>query len=245
VTRTRPTDRLDQLVEHATRVFTALGYRRTQMADIAREMGVAPGTLYLYVESKEALFDFVVQRALADESATAHPRPAPAGETSPPALPIPAPPPGATLEQVRRRLAWASSLPQLDAALARQEGIEPRAELEGIVRELYETNHRYRRAKRLIAASALDWPELAAIYYVEIRRDVIRRLARYLETRIEQRWLRPVPDAATATRLILETVAWFARHRYGAPDSEMIRDDVARETVVHVLVNAFCLEGSP
>jgi AcrR family transcriptional regulator len=245
------------------------------MADIAREMGVAPGTLYLYVESKEALFDLVVQRALDHESAPplasvsgpAHPRrsgrlasatrlggpagtpscprPAPAGETSPPALPIPTPPPGATLEQVRRRLAWASSLPQLDAALARQEGIEPRAELEGIVRELYETNHRYRRAKRLIAASALDWPELAAIYYIEIRRDVIRRLARYLETRIEQRWLRPVPDAATAARLILETVAWFARHRYGAPDSEMIRDDVALETVVHVLVNAFCLEGPP
>ncbi len=230
-------------MEHATRVFCAQGYRRTQMADVAREMGVASGTLYLYVESKEALFDLVVHRALDDE------RPqgdgAPAGETSAPALPIPTPPPGATLEQVRRRLARASSLPRLDEALAREEEIEPRAELEGIVGELYETNQRYRHVKRLIAASALDWPELAAIYYVEIRRDVIRRLTQYLERRIEERRLRPVPDAATAARLILETVAWFARHRYGDPDSAMIRDDVARETVLHVLVNAFCPEGPP
>jgi AcrR family transcriptional regulator len=152
---------------------------------------------------------------------------------------------GATLEQVRERLAEANALPQLDAALERHDGVDPRAELEAIVRELYAASGPYRRAKNLIAASARDWPDLAAIYYVEIRRDVIRRLTRYLERRIAQKRLRPVPDAATAARLILETVAWFARHRYGAPDSAMIRDDVAQETVVHVLVSAFCPDGAP
>jgi AcrR family transcriptional regulator len=234
VARTRPADRLDQLIECATRVFTAQGYRRTQMADIAREMGVAPGTLYLYVESKEALFDLVVQRTLQESEAI-----------PPPALPIPAPPPGATLAKVRERLAQASSLPQLDAALSRHDGIEPRAELEAIVRELYAANSRYRCAKNLLAASARDWPDLAAIYYVEIRRDVIGRLTRYLERRIAQKRLRPVPDVATAARLIAETVTWFARHRYGAPDSAMIRDDAAQETVVHVLVSAFCPDSAP
>jgi AcrR family transcriptional regulator len=235
VTRKRPADRLDQLIECATQVFTAQGYRRTQMADIARTMGVAPGTLYLYVESKEALFDLVVQRTLLRENEA----------PPPPTLPIPTPPIGATLDKLRERLAEANALPQLDAALERDDGIEPRAELEAIVRELYAANSRYRRAKNLIAASARDWPDLAAIYYVEIRRDVIRRLTRYLERRIAQKRLRPVPDVATAARLIAETVTWFARHRYGAPDSAMIRDDAAQETVVHVLVSAFCPDSAP
>src|SRR5437773_2024759 len=64
--RTRPVTRIDELADTAARVFTTRGYRRTQMADVARAVGLAPGTLYLYVASKEALFDLVVQRAFRD-----------------------------------------------------------------------------------------------------------------------------------------------------------------------------------
>ena len=52
-----------QLLDSATRVFIARGYRRTQMADVAREMGVSAGALYGYVESKEALFHLLIDRA--------------------------------------------------------------------------------------------------------------------------------------------------------------------------------------
>ena len=61
--RTAPTDRFEQLVDAATRVFIEGGYKRTQMADVADAMGVAKGTVYLYVESKEALFDLAVRLA--------------------------------------------------------------------------------------------------------------------------------------------------------------------------------------
>ena len=33
------------------------------MEDVANALGVAKGTLYLYVESKEALFDLVIRHA--------------------------------------------------------------------------------------------------------------------------------------------------------------------------------------
>src|SRR5689334_8807813 len=105
--RKRPEERLDQLVDCAARVFTERGYRRTQMADVARAMGIAPGTLYLYVESKDALFDLVVQRAFLDQP----PRP-------PLRWPIPPPAPGATLQHVRERFARAARMPVLKAALA-------------------------------------------------------------------------------------------------------------------------------
>ena len=54
-----PPARFPDLIQAATRVFLAQGYRRTQMADVAAAMDAAKGTLYLYVESKEALFDAV------------------------------------------------------------------------------------------------------------------------------------------------------------------------------------------
>ncbi|HIF91679.1 MAG TPA: TetR/AcrR family transcriptional regulator [Myxococcales bacterium] len=50
-----PKNRFDQLVRAATEVFIATGYRQTQLSDVAREVGVAKGTLYGYVESKDAL----------------------------------------------------------------------------------------------------------------------------------------------------------------------------------------------
>ena len=61
-----PPERFDQLVRTAAEVFIRNGYRRTQMADVAEALGIAKGTVYLYVESKEALFD-VVARHVDDE----------------------------------------------------------------------------------------------------------------------------------------------------------------------------------
>jgi AcrR family transcriptional regulator len=61
------------------------------MADVAAAMGLAKGTLYPYVESKEALFDLVVRNADRDEL-----------PELPPKLPVPVPKPGATLEFVAR-----------------------------------------------------------------------------------------------------------------------------------------------
>ena len=55
--RAIPESRLQDLLECATRVFLEQGYRRTQITDVAAALGVAKGTVYLYVESKEALFD--------------------------------------------------------------------------------------------------------------------------------------------------------------------------------------------
>src|SRR5436309_5432219 len=88
-----PPDRLPQLVRCATEVFIKHGYQRTQMADIAAALGVARGTLYLYVESKEALFDLVARYADADRPTYRMPE-----------LPVRTPKPGATLEYVRQRL---------------------------------------------------------------------------------------------------------------------------------------------
>src|SRR2546426_11810963 len=44
--------------------FAAFGYRRTGIAEIARDAGVAPGTLYRYFENKEEIFRAVMRDGL-------------------------------------------------------------------------------------------------------------------------------------------------------------------------------------
>src|SRR6266851_1217945 len=62
-----------------------------------------------------------------------------------PALPIRTPKPAATVKYIRERLAKQQVPAALTAALATKRVADPRAELEGIVRELYDALARNRR----------------------------------------------------------------------------------------------------
>lgn len=222
--RRRPEGRLEQLLDCATRVFIAKGYRRTQMSDVARAMGVSAGALYGYVESKEALFHLLVDRAFT------------AGPAEPPELPVRTPQPGETLARLRERLTSETALPVLAAATARARVRDPRIELEQVLTELYDLIERTRAGTALLERSALDEPALATLYYAGMRRDLLARLTQYLERRMRARQLRRVPDAAVAARLVLETITWFARHRLRDQDSASIDDATARASTLDFLI---------
>ena len=66
----------------------------------------------------------------------------------------------------------------------------------------------------------------------------MQRLGRYISSRVASGDFRPVPDADVAARFILETVAWFANHRYGDHDGAGIDDEIARATVVELVTNS-------
>jgi AcrR family transcriptional regulator len=229
--RSVPPDRLEQLIDCAARVFIEQGYRRTQMADVAAAMGVAKGTLYLYVESKEALFDLVARYADAEWPLA-----------SPPAFPVRTPARGATLRYVREELARHQVPATLAAALQHRRATDARAELEAIVRELYHTLARNRRRLKLVDRSAPDLPQLAALWFAGARGGLIQLLASYLEDRIARKRLRPVPDAAVAARLVIETVMFWAVHRHWDAHPDPVDDAVAEETVVRFVVDALTKE---
>ncbi len=225
--RTIPKDRFHDLVEAATAVFLEEGYRRTQMADVAARMGVAKGTLYLYVESKEALFDAVVRHADRDDRIEL-----------PDALPVPTPPPGATLEEVRKRVSE-NGLPVLSAALGRQRVTESaKSELAAILHELYALLSRHRVGIKLLDRCARDHPELAAVWYGSGREGVQELLRRYLEDRIRRRRLAPVADPAVTARIVLETVVFWAVHRHWDPSPQTVDDRKAEQTVIDFVVRA-------
>jgi AcrR family transcriptional regulator len=223
--------RLAQILFAAIRVFSAKSYRRAQMADVAREMGMSPGTLYNYVESKEALFHLLVEHGFNRAPALR------AGE-----LPVRTPSPEATLRLLKDRLLAGFSTPALEAALARKRPADARAEFEGVVRELYRAVSTHREGIVIIERSARDWPELAALFYAGVRRDLLLRMERYLTQRMDAGQLRRVPNAAAAARLVIETVAWFAMHRLQDPDSRELDDAVAETTVIDFLSHGFVKE---
>lgn len=229
--RTIPPDRVQHLVECATRVFIEQGYVRTQMADVAEAMGVAKGTLYLYVASKEALYDLVLRHADAQQPLE-----------TPAKLPLPTPPPGATLEYVRRRLREQAPLPTLIAALERQRVSDARGELTAIVREIYGTLSRNRHAIKLGDRSAQFHPELAAVWFEGGRGTLVETLARYLEIRIRRGHFRSVPDVTVAARVIVETIVTWAVHRHWDPSPQVIDDQVAEDTVVQFIVGGLLKE---
>lgn len=231
VARRIPDDRLEQLVDAATAVFIEQGYARTQMADVAAALGVAKGTLYLYVESKDALFDLVARYADA-------PRP-----FSPrPTLPIRTPQPTATLSYIRDLLASSQVPPMLERALARTRVGDVRAELAAIVEELYDLLARNRRGIKLLDRSARDFPELAALWFEGARGGLVALIARYLEDRTRRKLLRPLADPTVAARLLIETTVFWAVHREWDPHPQVVEDSVARDTVVRFVVNALAKE---
>jgi len=228
--RRTPIDRLDRLVDVATTVFLDRGYRRTQMADVAAALEVAKGTLYLAVASKEALFDLVVR--FADG-----PRPIP-----PLPLPVPTPEPGATLRLVREELVRQQAPPGLTAALARTRVSDVRAELEEIAGDLFDVLSRNRRRVKLADRAALDWPELASLWFGGAREGLVALLARYFDDRIRRRRMRPVPDVEVAARQVIETCVFWAVHRHWDARPQTVDDAVARATALHFVVNALAKE---
>ena len=53
-----------ELVAAALEVFVEKGFAATKLADVARRAGVTKGTVYLYFDSKEALFKAVVRETI-------------------------------------------------------------------------------------------------------------------------------------------------------------------------------------
>ena len=218
-------ERLPELIAAAVRVFTREGYRAAKMSAVAAEMGVSEAALYRYVDGKEGLFVLAIRHALLLEDL-------PAGDLPLTAVPLPD-----TVREVREFIAEVVPFGTLAEALAGTTA-EPAKELENIVRELYELESRTREAADMLERSARELPEMADLLNTGFRGPVLAALTEYLESRAAAGLLRRTPDTAAAARLVLETVTWFARHRYSDPYGAAISDQQAEATVVDVLLHA-------
>jgi AcrR family transcriptional regulator len=224
--RVTPARRLDEVVEAASRVFADKGYRRAQMSDVARELGVSAGNLYNYVPGKETLFALVLRRSVDGPLADA-------------AVELPVEPISRTdaVASLAKRLDFVSDFPAMEAALAGPPPADVAGEAREVVLELYDVLERVAGLLVVIEASGPDVPELAS-FFLGLRREAFSRMARYVESRSRAGAMRPMEDPAVTARLILELVNWSAVRHPQRNDPETLPPKAARRAVADIAVNA-------
>jgi AcrR family transcriptional regulator len=228
--RLPPGLRLAAVAEAATEEFGRLGYRGTKTADVAAKAGMSTGSLFTYVESKEALFHLVFLHWAGMSSERL------------PDLPVATPGPGETLEVIEAGLAQVQ-MTRIRAALAEEQPADVAQELREIVEERYDLIERYRPLIAVIERCAVEMPELEAAWFGLARAGSFEELGTYLSRRMAVGMLRPMPDAEVAARVVTESLSWFAWHRHEGRDSALYDDEAARRTVVEFICAALVPES--
>ncbi len=223
-------DRLWEIATAATEEFGRLGYRGTKTADVASKAGISTGSLFTYVESKEALFHLVFLHWFEMPSERI------------PALPVATPSPGETLAVIEAGLREVQ-MPRIRAALDEEKPADVAEELREIVEERYALLDHYWPLIAVIERCAVEMPELEAAWFNLVRAGSFEELGSYLERRMAQDLLRPMPDAEVAARVVTESLSWFAWHRRDGRDSTLYDDDAVRRTVVEFICAALIPES--
>jgi AcrR family transcriptional regulator len=227
-------ERVPELIQAAVKVFAEKGYRATQMADVAAEMGMGAGSLYNYVDSKEGLFALCLERMAQGPDF-------PLQIT----LPFATPPMDVTLKRLHERLEGLHRLPALDIRPRGQPSpARAEEELRAVVNEIFGLANRTRWGVDMIERSAREIPELAALLHSEWRAPMMARLEEFLRIRMDRGELRHADDAWVAARFVAETVNWFARHRHHDRYGRRLDDAPVTTTVADLIVGAFTL-GEP
>jgi AcrR family transcriptional regulator len=197
------------------------------MSDVAESAGVSVGTLYNYVEGKEALLLLCAAYAFDPEGAIDGERP----------LTIASRP--AFLKKLRHDLDAMAHLPALDAALKRKSApADVQAECAAIVGELFDLIARTRRGLDALERSARDVPDIAALFYGDVRVSLLQNLADYITRRAKAGKIPTPDDAAIAARFAVESVTWMARHRHGDADGGRLDDARVRANTIELVTRA-------
>lgn len=230
--RTMPPGRFDELVRNATEVFIARGYRRTQMADIAAAVGVSKGTLYLYVEGKDALLALCLRHA--DDVA-------PLG--LPAELPVRTPPRGFLAAVIGKRLDGEGASPLLAAAIGRPRAEHIGSELHGILSEFYTQIEAHCRGIKLVDR-CWDHPELGAVWQERGREAPRAQLAEYLELRMRAGQIRPHPEPRLMARIAVETISTWAMHIKWDPAPEPFDPLESKRSVIEFIARGLLSEAA-
>lgn len=225
--RAKTMRRLETILDAASETFLELGYRGARVEEVARRAGVSAGTVYLYTENKDALFELVLRRAFRE----ALPRSS--------ELPFRATASSDLVGWMWNRLQKVSPFPALRRAAAAEATGDAMEEFDAVVEEVWDWHATYWEAVELLERCARDWPELHMLFYLQFRRELLALASVWLERRMEEGALRRYPDAPTAVRVIGENVAFFAMHRHVRPDSEGLDEETCKETVLKLLHAGF------
>ena len=217
-------NRLKLFYDAGTRLFINKGFARTQIKDVAREIGLSTGMLYQYFTSKRDILSFILK-----------------GTIEP-----------AVLEQNYEYPITSKSFKDLDDEIKAafevnqaQLGIHLSDQAEGyslayMFSDAYDVIAKYGVGCLVIEHNTEDLEELAG-YYREYRRRYFEQIKQYVEIYIEKGEFRKVDDVFYTTRAIVEIMAWWSMHIMNdAFDIDTtITKGKAKAICMDVLLNAY------
>ncbi|WP_198375123.1 TetR/AcrR family transcriptional regulator [Neoroseomonas rubea] len=217
--------RLAAIADAASRVFTRQGFRLSQVADVAREAGVAAGTVYLYAADKAALLDLAIRAA--------------AGLGLPPGdAPAQAELEATLSDALGPRLA----LPRIAAVAA---GDTSAATLRDILGELYDLLAREARLILLLDRLGAEVPQIGAAYGTGLRTRALQDFTRAIGQLAIRGDVRTDLEPGLAARAVLEMIAWMAMRRPGDSAPPAGDEALARETTLRLAEAALALDRRP
>jgi hypothetical protein len=109
------------------------------------------------------------------------------------------------------------------------------AELAGVIDELFERTEATRQAADVLERSAMEVPQLAAVFYGKVRRNLLERLGELIRKRVAAGHYRRT-DPKILARVIVENVTTWARHIHHDIEPPGFDLADARRVVVELLV---------
>ncbi|MGC9196104.1 MAG: TetR/AcrR family transcriptional regulator [Syntrophobacteraceae bacterium] len=223
----RKAKQLKKIIDSAIKVFSAQGYKEAQMSSIAKESGIALGTLYLYFKSKESLFNFLLKYIFFNET-----------DICAMSVPISSPSWDWGITSGRNAFVYSKFCALFAQPLKGDPIADVHEEFEGIIRNLCSIFNTYRHGIIMLLRSSLNCPELAD-FYVNIVEELMQLLVGYLEKRMAQGLLRKVSDVCASARFILASIGWYAVHRHWTVHEVGFDEKVWEDTIVDALTHAF------
>ncbi len=214
---------LTEIAEAALVHISAHGFKQSQMSDIAKQIGISAGTLYLYVENKEALLGlastYLLDRAML--------------ETAP--LPLKAVPREKLVVLFTTTAQDRQKWPALKQAIAMK--ASDAESFKAVGYDLYDLISDNRRAIWFFDRLAFELPEFAAIQLNAMRGRTLKLLTELLAANGQSSI---APDAlAIIARSALEILAWSAMHRHADGLGAQPTDSLSEETIRDLAVLAF------
>ena len=210
-------NRMKLIYDAASHLFINKGYARTQMKDIAKEIGLSTGMLYVYFTGKRDILSFILK-------GTIHPE---------------------FITQEFERLIQPQIFSTLDAEImeafeqntktfASHSGDMTNYNLEQMLSEAFDVISKYGVGCLLIEKNPDDLGKLTG-YYKEYRQKFFNQVLWYITFYMENKTFRQVQYPQHVTRLIIETLSWWGMHLMH--DAFEIQKDIPRETAKKVCLD--------
>lgn len=187
-------NRMDVIFQAASHLFINKGYARTQMKDIAKEIGLSTGMLYVYFSGKEDLLHFIMKGTIDPAFINRE-------------FELPVDP--ALFDSLEDEImeAFEHNTKEFASHLNHLEDYP----LEQMLSDAFDIISRYGTGCLMIEKNP-DTLRKLVVCYKDYRKRFFDQMLAYVTGYMEQGTFRKVEQPAYCVRLIVETLCWWGMH---------------------------------